>query len=73
MTQPARKKPGPTLIRTGAPVAPNPTPTRLSRFLEHYERRSIVAKASLWGALVIFLGLSLDYLVALDEQHPQQP
>jgi hypothetical protein len=63
MTQPARKISGPILIRRDTPVSP--APSRLGRFLEHYERRSIVGKAILWGALVILVGLLLDYFVGL--------
>jgi hypothetical protein len=33
--------------------------------LMHYERRSVVAKAAIWGILVTFVGVSLDYFVSL--------
>jgi hypothetical protein len=33
--------------------------------LMHYERRGVVAKAAIWGILVTFVGVSLDYFVSL--------
>lgn len=55
MRPPERKSPIP--IRTGT----SPPPSLLARILEHYERRSVAAKAILWGVLVGLLGLLLDY------------
>jgi hypothetical protein len=35
----------------------------MNAFLGHYERRSVVAKAMMWGLLVALVGLMLDYMV----------
>jgi hypothetical protein len=37
----------------------------MSPVLRHYERRSVIAKAVIWGILVTFVGVTLDYFASL--------
>ena len=61
MSQPERK----SAIPFREDARPAQAPSLLTRILEHYERRSVAAKAISWGILVTLVGVSLDYLVSL--------